>query len=366
MLLALPLSQPAPWAPFGQVNTLRMSLIENSGRWLGTTSTADYVPATVAMLPPRRSSVVDPIAQGLPPDRVNREAMPNGAVVSAETIRPLRTRYHVSTPKQFRLRLYQFAFPGWRVTIDGQPAVTELAEPEGFIVVLVPEGEHVVEVAFGSTPPRNLSWLMTVAAAILTGYGAWRLRGAGRAPEPQAKASDLLRSDWPVLLVAGGLTLVAIVAEPLGLFHAQSSDRTLDIAAMGRYVNFGDQVELLGYTASGETAEPGDSIDLTLYWRAARALDIDYQVFVHVLDASGQLVAQSDKLNPGEFPTRRWPLDKYVPDSHRLTLPADLPPGDYTVAAGLWVQSEGWRLPVFDEEDQPVDDRATLFTVRIE
>ena len=57
--------------------------------------------------------------------------MPDGAAVVAEVVTPLRTRYHVTAPKQFRLRLYQFDFPGWQVTIDGQPAVTELAEPEG-------------------------------------------------------------------------------------------------------------------------------------------------------------------------------------------------------------------------------------------
>jgi hypothetical protein len=167
-------------------------------------------------------------------------------------------------------------------------------------------------------------------------------------------------------LIVGGISAAVIVAKPLGLFHANSQGRELDIPAVEHYVNFGDQLDLIGYTASSETAAPGDTIDLSLYWRAARALDIEYQVFVHVLDASGQLVAQSDKLNPGEFPTHRWPLDKYIPDAHRLTLPSDLPPGEYSVATGLWVQSEGWRLPVFEENDEPVDDRAILFTLKVE
>ncbi len=367
LILALPLSQPAPWASFGEVNTLRMSLIENSGRWLGTTSTADYVPATVITLPPRRSSVVDPIGQGLPPDRVNREAMPDGAVVVAETVRPLLTRYHVSAPKQFRLRLYQFDFPGWRVTVDGEPAVTELAEPEGFIVVLVPPGDHIVEVEFGSTPPRTLAWIVTTLSALLAGIGAWRLRTgpAGGAPESLAFAPPV-RADWPVLLAAGGLTLLAIMTEPLDIFHANSQGRELDIPAVEHYVNFGDQIELLGFDTSREVAAPDDTIDLMLYWRAFRDLDIEYQVFVHILDGAGEPVAQSDKLNPGEFPTHRWPLDKYVPDAHSLVLPSDLPPGEYRVAVGLWVQSEGWRLPVFDEQGSAVADHAILFNLRVE
>jgi len=366
MLLALPLSQPTPWKPFGEVNTLRMSLIENSGRWLGTTSTADYVPATVVMLPERRSSVVDPIAEGLPPDRVNREAMPQGASVTTEVVRPLLTRYHIVAPKQFRLRLYQFDFPGWRVSVDGEPAQTELAEPEGFIIVIVPPGEHVVEVVFGSTPPRTLSWIITAVATLLLVVGAWQFRGKPAGLWQEAWEPTSLRGDWPILFVAGLVTTGAWLLQPLGLFHYDSQGGTLALPAVERSANFGDQIALLGYNAATESAQPGDTLDLTLYWQALRPLEIDYQNFVHVLNSEGGLVAQSDKLNPGEFPTRRWPVDKYVPDHHRLTLPADLPPGAYTVATGLWVQSEGWRLPVFDVDGQPAGDRATLFSLQVE
>ena len=367
LLLALPLSQPAEWEPFGEVNTLRMSLIENSGRWLGTTSTADYVPATVIMLPGRRGSVVAPIAQGLPPDRVNYEAMPDGAVVVTEAVRPLLTRYHVTAPKQFRLRLFLFDFPGWRVTVDGQAAETELAEPEGFIVVLVPQGEHVVEVEFGSTPPRTAGWLITLLSLGVTVAGAWRLsRASDWAARSPAYESTAIRLAWPIIAIVGGITLLAILVEPLGLFHYHSKGQILDTPATAHHVNFGDQIALLGYNTRATSARPGDTLDLTLYWQAQRPLDIDYQVFIHVLNAQGVPVAQSDKLNPGEFPTRRWPPDKYVPDAHRLTLPAGLPPGEYTVSTGIWVQSDGWRLPVFDDSGRTIGDRADLFTMRIE
>lgn len=367
MLLALPLSQPAQWGPFGEVNTLRMSLIENSGRWLGTTSTADYVPSTVIMLPERRGSVVAPIQQGLPPDRVNHEAMPDGAEVVTEVVRPLLTRYHVTAPKQFRLRLFLFDFPGWRVTVDGQPGETELAEPEGFIVVLVPEGRHVVEVEFGSTPPRTAGWLIALLSLGATAAGAWRLRRASdEANRLISLESTAIRPDWPIIAVAGGITLLAVLLEPLGLFHYDSKGQTLDAPATAFHANFGDQIALLGYNAADTSAKAGDTLDLTLYWQAQRPLDIDYQVFVHVLNEEGVPVAQSDKLNPGEFPTRRWPLDKYVPDVHRLVLPPGLPPGEYTVSTGIWVQSEGWRLPLFDDSGRTTGDRADLFTLRIE
>ena len=77
------------------------------------------------------------------------------------------------------------------------------------------------------------------------------------------------------------------------------------------------------------------------------------------------LAAQSDHLNPGDFPTRRWPTDKYVRDVHTFTLPADLPPGEYTIKTGLWVQAEGWRLPVLDAAGQQIGDGAALFSLPV-
>lgn len=368
MLLALSLSQPAPWSDFGEVNTLRMSMIENSGRWLGTTSTADYVPATVDMLPERRGEVVSPIAQGLPPDRINYDAMPEGARVTSEVIRPLKTRYYVSAPKQFRLRLYQFDFPGWQVRIDGEPAVTELAQPEGFIVVLVPQGEHVVDVTFGSTPARTLAWLITLVTVAIAFLLAWVLRKRQRGQEESFYPSENSErrstiDDWPVLAVVGGFSLAVIFLEPLGLFHNSSGNFVLDIPATVHYANFGDQVALLGFDDNAGEVTPGGVIDITLFWQALRSLDVDYQVFVHLLDENGVLQSQSDKLNPGEYPARRWPLDRYVPDHHRLAIPENLPPGVYTVVTGLWVQSEGWRLPVFGDGDQQIGDYEPLFTL---
>jgi hypothetical protein len=107
-------------------------------------------------------------------------------------------------------------------------------------------------------------------------------------------------------------------------------------------------------------------VDVNLYWQAVRPLDINYQVFVHLLRADGTLVTQSDKLNPGEFPTKQWPIDKYVLDRHQLNLPTELPPGSYTIAVGLWVQTEGWRLPLFDKTGQQLGDNFVLSSLKIE
>ncbi|MBK7919633.1 MAG: hypothetical protein IPJ94_25920 [Chloroflexi bacterium] len=108
LLFGLPLTQPVPWPDFGDVFPLRMSLIEHSGRWLGTTSTADYVAATVDMIPARNGDVVWGFTARTPHDRINYPALPKGTAVTWEEINPLHFRYAIDAPEDFMFRLFLF------------------------------------------------------------------------------------------------------------------------------------------------------------------------------------------------------------------------------------------------------------------
>ena len=365
ILFALPLSQPAPWGDFGEVNRLRLSIIEQKGRWLGTTSTSDYIPATVDDTPRRNEAVVLGFYENRPLDRVNRLSLPAEAVVMAEEITPLHTRYQISAPEKFRLRLFQFDFPGWQVTIDGQPAETELGLPEGFLVIVVPAGIHEVEVFFGSTPARTLAGWLTVLSLLATAVLAFIFhQKSSKSPfSPHVPFSKVDR--W-VLLGTGMVTAVTILLiHPAGWLHDSSTGLVAQPAQVQTFADFGQQIGLIGYDLPQAELAAGDRFSLSLYWKAQRPLEINYQSFVHVLDANGRLVAQSDHLNPGSFPTRRWGLEKYVRDEHLLTLPPDLPPGSYTLTVGLWVQTEGWRLPLLDEAGQQISDLLTLGQIMV-
>ena len=360
ILLGLPLSQPAPWPDFHEVNLLRMSLIENTGRWLGTTSTADYVPVTVESLPERKGSVVANFGLGLPPDRINHSMLPEGSTVETETIKPLHTRYTLNLPRDTRFRLFLFDFPGWQVYIDGERAQTELGKPEGFMVIPVSAGQHIIDVQFGSTPARTAAALISLASLIAALFVAWRLP-AVPGPMPQGPFAD-----GPVLLATLLLfTLFVFILEPSGILHYNSQGTTAEPAQEHVYADFGEQIALLGFDVSSDQIKAGDTLYLTLYWKAQQGLDINYQVFVHLLGPDG-LVAQSDKINPGEFPTRRWPMDNYVRDEHQLQIPADLAPGVYELYTGLWVQSDGWRLPLLDSQGEQVGDRFKLMELTIQ
>ena len=362
LLLALPLSQPTPWPDFGEVNRLRLTLIELKGRWLGTTSTSDYVPATVDAVPRRQETLVAGFFTDQPLDWVNRPSLPQGATVETENLTPLHVRYQINAPEKFRLRLFIFDFPGWHVTVDGAPAETELGLPEGFIVVKVPAGEHVVEVRFGSTPARTTAWVVTAVSLLITLLLGWRL---GNRAKPTTQSSWTGLDKWAVGTVGAVTAVTLFILQPSHILHYASTGWTVEPAQIDTFANFGGQIALIGIDRSQEEVQPGDTITVNVYWKAQQPLDINYQSFLHVLRDDGSLLTQADHLNPGDYPTRRWPLDKYVRDDFVLTIPADAPPGSYLVSVGLWVQAEGWRLPVHDASGNQIDDKATLFTLTI-
>ncbi len=113
----------------------------------------------------------------------------------------------------------------------------------------------------------------------------------------------------------------------------------------------GDTI-LLERAATQPTVQPGSPLPVALAWRTARPIAADYHVFVHLLNAAGERVAQSDG-QPAVWtrPTSGWRVGETVEDRHGLSLPADLPPGSYSLVVGLYTPSDGVRLHAPDGAD---------------
>jgi hypothetical protein len=96
--------------------------------------------------------------------------------------------------------------------------------------------------------------------------------------------------------------------------------------------------------------QPGQTITLNLFWQASAPVPRDYTVFVHLLDAAGGVQAQHDgPPMQGRYPTNNWRPGQIIEDATPLTLPSDLPPGDYRLAVGMYELTTGQRLPVTDQ-----------------
>ncbi len=209
LLLAFPLTQTPPWpADFGETSVAHIAQLETEGQWLGTTSTADFVPVTVDTLPERNGQLLAALFANQTPDRINYWSVESvGATAEWEQISPLQMRYHIETPQDFTFRLFLFAFPGWEVRVDGVVVETDIGRPEGFLVVPIHCGgacgggglcgypaAHVGLAGSGRLPPPHPARRVAVAISD-KGRGT---RDEGRSPPPLRPSAPLPPSLAPL------------------------------------------------------------------------------------------------------------------------------------------------------------------------
>jgi len=90
---------------------------------------------------------------------------------------------------------------------------------------------------------------------------------------------------------------------------------------------------------------PEATCSLPLVWRADGEASVGYHAFVHLVDETGNILAQSDAVPAGwTRPTTGWLPGEYVVDVHTLNLPNALPDGPLTLRVGLYDPVTGERL----------------------
>ena len=117
--------------------------------------------------------------------------------------------------------------------------------------------------------------------------------------------------------------------------------------------------------------EAGDYIRLTLKWQALATPRESATVFIHLIDGANRPVAGWD-YTPlgGSAPTYLW-FPKWLPgqtytDPYRLSVPSDLPQGDYRLEVGAYGMISQRRFPVVDWEGDLAGDRVVLGPVHVE
>lgn len=140
----------------------------------------------------------------------------------------------------------------------------------------------------------------------------------------------------------------------------QSSAEDTEIANP-RMIVLGEQVEFLGYDLNKAVYRAGDSVNLTLYWRATRDMDTSYTVFTHLLGetynaANDSFIwGQLDRVPVnGEYPTTAWVAGEIVRDQYVIPIQANAPVGMYELEIGLYNKVNGARLVGRDGKDRVI------------
>jgi hypothetical protein len=140
--------------------------------------------------------------------------------------------------------------------------------------------------------------------------------------------------------------------------------------ARGLPVSLGDGVELVAYDLLTPEVAPGGTITLVTFWRirdpgALESVEPRHYgraaaLFVHALDAEGEIVGQDDRL---DAPAWDWRAGDAFAQIHRVQLTDGAKPGSYALAVGVCNRHTAERLPVVG--GAVVDDRVFLDLVRV-
>ena len=217
-------------------------------------------------------------------------------------------------------------------------------------------GTQEVRVAVAGVDPGYDS--EPAAVAMLLGSPPW-----ARFVAPQEPAALLLSHDRPSLYLwaiedPGTEALLDKVGEliwqqPLGEGHAAASlyrlppaetaDLGIPLVRLSPEPVFDAGMALIGY-AFPESAHAGDEIEVTLLWRvldpSTEVRQRDFTAFNHVVDASGERVAQVDGL--ALLSRDWWPGDVLV-QRYKIAAPN---PGTYNWRVGLYSRADGGRAQV--------------------
>ncbi len=130
-------------------------------------------------------------------------------------------------------------------------------------------------------------------------------------------------------------------------------------------INFGGQIALIGYAIEPRVAQPGQTVRLTLYWKALASMEANTHVFAHILGEENQIWANSDSpLTDEGARTSDWSKGALVREVRDLRLAEATPPDFYDVELGLHVPGDG-RLKILAEDGRQLGNRTLLTRVRV-
>jgi 4-amino-4-deoxy-L-arabinose transferase-like glycosyltransferase len=132
-------------------------------------------------------------------------------------------------------------------------------------------------------------------------------------------------------------------------------------------IDFGGEMELVGYDLDRRVLHPGEKATLTLYWRGQRPMDINYSISTQFVDQSGIKAAQKDAWPfDGVAPTSLWTPGTLIEEPRELAVFDGTPPGVYDVYLAVYPTSDTENLLVVTPSGGRLQtDHVVLTTIRV-
>ena len=130
-------------------------------------------------------------------------------------------------------------------------------------------------------------------------------------------------------------------------------------------------IELVSYELERSPHWPGESIPITVHWRARRTMSQSYVVVLYLLDNIARVGGQLSWSLGGHYSNMLWAPGEYVPETYQLPVFLGTPPGLYTIQLSLYgyrTDAKGdthIRLPIITSSTETPTDSLYLGQVRV-
>jgi hypothetical protein len=259
----------------------------------------------------------------------------------------VRLYWQALRPLKGEVRLYPFFVNDAGAVVEDttqRPLITQLWYP--------PRQWQVGETVMSETLPWALGQRWSLGVGVLAGKDWTQWNERLRVKVAEGEGGESLRRFEAATWVR------------LGTFERQGRGLVAVTAAEGELqpgqvvqAEFGKAMALRGYTLSPAEVRAGQEVAVTLYWRGLAPMSVDYTVFVHLVGADGQRVAQQDGEPWWEVkvPTSTWQVGEELQDRHVLKVPEGVAPGEYRLQVGVYYWQTQERLPVQHGDAPPAD-----------
>lgn len=364
VLSAMPMLYPryARDVPTNPTLTDMFSYEKKAGAF-GTTSFAEYLPLWVQELPDK-SPFEEAYVRGIIPDRF---VIPEGVRVCGSEVHPTVQSVCVSAATPWQVVYRAFYFPGWRAYVNGKQTEITPTPRTGLISFRVAQGESVSVKYEGTLLEHVAEWISIASIILLVCIVVFSFINTRRRAKQNISSTEHRRHftktsvQFPCTLHPSSfiLLLTALALVGFKIFYVDRTSNPFVAHFDGaqlqglepRNINFENAMQLLGAEIDSHSARRGQTVRVTLYWRALPDLKKNLSAFAHLTALDGFVLAQKDSLHPANVPTTQWEIDAYAADEHAFEIPASLAPGEYQVRAGVYDPATNTRVKTTDGAD---------------
>ncbi|MCU0499767.1 MAG: DUF2142 domain-containing protein [Anaerolineae bacterium] len=217
-------------------------------------------------------------------------------------------------------------------------------------------------------PPRSIAFgFLSLALALgflsLIAWTSQTMGTQGRLLFPYLSAISLLlvwglhRLRIPLRAVIIGLMIAAFYA-PIAViapeYRPPAPIATLPTSAQPLSIRFDQDHQLLGYEVLQTRYQPGDWVEVTLYWQPHQPTTTNASLFVHLVNRNGEIIGRTDTYPlMGRHTTRTWTPGMIYRDVIPVQI-TDTTISDLNINVGWWYRDWGYYLTPYDASDHPL------------